>query len=354
MRIVVKIGSSSLTTKQEIDLNKLQDHVHAIAQLKQQGHEVIVVSSGAVAAGFKKLGYPSRPVTIKGKQAAAAIGQSTLIQHYTEAFEQFKMPVAQILLTKDVFTHKKRYQNAFATLSELLERHVIPIINENDTVSIDELSFGDNDMLSSLVAAHLQADYLILLTDIDGLYTANPMTNKDAVKIEIVEDISPALFEMATGSSSKVGTGGMESKLHAAKYAMENGVDTFIGIGDGPGKFTKIIHNKGNGTYFKKTASANKTIHRWLALTNAKGQLYIDEGAYNAVTKHGKSLLHAGITNFTGHFEEGDVVEVYYNDQLIGRGEMNVSSTQLHTLLTTNEQLKDATITIHRNGWMKF
>lgn len=177
-RVVVKIGSSSLTNDRgEIDNTKFDDHIQALAALRQAGHEVIVVSSGAVAAGFAALGYPARPVTLKGRQAAAAVGQSLLVQSYIEKFRPYRLVPAQILLTRSDFANRERYRNAFATMTELLERGMIPIINENDTVSVDELTFGDNDMLSALVSGFLHADQLIILTDINGIYSANPRTN---------------------------------------------------------------------------------------------------------------------------------------------------------------------------------
>ena len=352
MRIVVKIGSSSLTTKQQIDTSKLQDHVDAVAYLKKLGHEVIIVSSGAVAAGFKRLGYPSRPVTIKGKQAAAAIGQSILIQHYNDLFTKHNLYVAQLLLTRDDFIQKKRYQNAHATLTELLERNIIPIINENDTVSIAELTFGDNDMLSALVAAHMHADFLLILTDINGLYTDNPNTNKAAIRINFVEDISEQLIAMACGTSSSVGTGGMTSKLTAAKYAIENGVHTFIGTGNGQEKLYDIMNYAGDGTYFKKKVEYNRSIKRWLTLTEPNGKIFIDAGANEAIVNGGKSLLVTGITHCTGHFEEGDVVDVCYNDQVVGRGEIECSFNEL-TELIKNQNKKRSKVIIHRDAWAK-
>ena len=352
MRIVVKIGSSSLTTKQQIDTTKLQDHVEAVVYLKNLGHEVIIVSSGAVAAGFKRLGYPSRPVTIKGKQAAAAIGQSILIQHYSDLFTNYNLNVAQLLLTRDDFTQKKRYQNAHATLSELLERNIIPIINENDTVSISELTFGDNDMLSALVAAHMHADFLVILTDINGLYTDNPNSNKEAMRINFVEDISEQLFSMASDTSSSVGTGGMTSKLTAAKYAVDNGVHTFVGTGNGQEKLHDIINYAGDGTYFKKKEGNNRSIKRWLTLTEPNGKIFIDEGASEAIINRGKSLLIAGITHCTGHFEAGDVVDVCYNDQVIGRGEIGYSFYEL-TNLINNTNKERSKVIIHRDAWVK-
>ena len=352
MRIVVKIGSSSLTTKQQIDASKLQDHVDAVAFLKKLGHEVIIVSSGAVAAGFKRLGYPSRPVTIKGKQAAAAIGQSILIQHYSDLFTSHNLYVAQLLLTRDDFTQKKRYQNAHATLAELLERNIIPIINENDTVSIAELTFGDNDMLSALVAAHMHADFLMILTDINGLYTDNPNTNKAAIRINFVEDISDQLLTMASDTSSSVGTGGMTSKLTAAKYAIENGVHTFIGTGYGQEKLYDIMNYAGDGTYFKKKVEYNRSIKRWLTLTESNGTIFIDAGANEAIVNGGKSLLVTGITHCTGHFEQGDVVDVCYHDQIVGRGEIECSFYELTELINDTNK-KRSKVIIHRDAWVK-
>ena len=173
-RIVVKIGSSSLTDeKGSIGQEKLEDHVEALARLKKAGHEVILVSSGAVAAGFLLLGYPARPVTLKGRQAAAAVGQSLLVQSYIEKFGRHGLIPAQVLLTRSDFSDRERYKNAYATLTELIERKIIPVINENDTVAVEELTFGDNDMLSALVSGLLHADQLVILTDINGLYDSN-------------------------------------------------------------------------------------------------------------------------------------------------------------------------------------
>src|SRR5699024_5325650 len=204
-RIVVKIGSSSLTNDQgEIDQEKFNDHVHALAALRQANHEVILVSSGAVAAGFAKLGYAARPVTIKGKQAAAAVGQSLLIQSYIEKFHRFKLVPSQILLTRDDFAKRVGYKNVCSTITELLARGVLPIINDNDTVAIDELTFGDNDMLSALVSGFIHADQLIILTDINGLYTDNPMKNPHAKKYSFLEEITDEVLALASSEGSKL------------------------------------------------------------------------------------------------------------------------------------------------------
>ena len=203
-KIVVKIGSSSLTNEQgEIDEQKLTGYVEAIAALRKAKHTVVLVSSGAVAAGFKQLGYSVRPVTLKGRQAAAAVGQSLLIQSYIKKFQGHRLTPAQILLTRSDFSNRERYRNAFSTIMELLDRGIIPIINENDTVSVDELTFGDNDMLSALVSGFIHADQLIILTDINGLYTDNPMKNPNAKKYHFLEEISDNLLAATAPDDTK-------------------------------------------------------------------------------------------------------------------------------------------------------
>ncbi|MGN7476380.1 glutamate 5-kinase [Solibacillus silvestris] len=355
-RVVVKIGSSSLTNnKGELDNEKFKDHVTALALLKQYGHEVILVSSGAVAAGFRKLGYSSRPVTLKGRQAAAAVGQSVLIQAYSDLFAAYNVTPAQILLTRSDFSDKQRYKNAYETLSELLERSIIPIINENDTVSVAELTFGDNDMLSALVSGLIHADQLIILTDVNGLYTANPLTNIDARRIDRIEEITDELLGYATGSSSKVGTGGMQSKLAAAKFAINTGVEVFIGTGSGSDKLIEILKNNGDGTYFQRHEKFTPTNKQWVKLTKSSGKLFIDEGAVQALQHGGKSLLPAGVYAYEGQFEKGDVVEVYDRHTCIGRGEILYSSAELELAMgkRTAELMRLPVEVIHRNQWVK-
>lgn len=355
-RIVVKIGSSSLTNnKGEIDVEKFNDHIAALAKLKLAGHEVLLVSSGAVAAGFRRLGYPSRPVTMKGKQAAAAVGQSLLIQLYNEAFLQHNIVSAQVLLTRTDFSEKERYQNAHATFSELLERAVLPIINENDTISVAELTFGDNDMLSALVAGLVHADQLIILTDVNGLYTMNPMKNPDAKRFDFLTHIPDELLKVTSGSSSKIGTGGMESKLLAARYAIEAGSHVFIGKGIGPDKLLRILAGDGDGTYIaSETASILSNRRQWLRLSEVAGKIFIDEGAVKALTADGKSLLPAGVYALEGHFKEGDVVEVFYQHHCVGRGEVKYSKEELMQAMgKRSTELKQPPEVIHRDYWVQ-
>lgn len=357
-RIVVKIGSSSLTnTKGEINQRKFSDHIKAIAMLKQAGHEVILVSSGAVATGFRKLGYPSRPVTLKGKQAAAAVGQSLLIQSYMEQLSEFDIQVAQILLTRTDFSKKDRYKNAYATLSELLERGILPIINENDTVSVTELTFGDNDMLSALVSGLIHADQLIILTDINGLYDRNPFTNQDAKQFRYLDEITDDLLQVAEGSGSKVGTGGMHSKLMAAKTALSLGVKVFIGKGEGRSKLLTILAGEGDGTYIgNKVLPIVNSQKQWISIhSDVSGKIFIDDGAQTALLSNGCSLLPAGIYDIQGSFVKGDVVEVYGSSGLLGRGEVLYSADELKLAMgkRTEELVLSEIEVIHRDKWVK-
>lgn len=360
-RIVVKIGSSSLTNpKGEIDQVKFNDHIQAIAALRQLGHEVLLVSSGAVAAGFSRLGYPSRPVTIKGRQAAAAVGQSLLIQSYMEKLGQFGIIPAQILLTRNDFAKKERYRNAYATLMELLERGILPIINENDTVSVEELTFGDNDMLSALVSGMVHASHLMILTDINGLYDSNPRTNPSAKRIDKMKEVTEQMLSGAEGAGSRVGTGGMLSKLLAAKTALSLGVRTFIGTGTGSRKLMEILEGRGDGTYVgEDSLSQVKGSKQWIALhSSVKGQIYIDKGAEEALLYQGKSLLPAGIHKITGTFEKGDVVEVIGTKGIAGKGEVLYSALQLESMIgKRSDDLNQETIVtievIHRDQWVK-
>ncbi|MBP1970080.1 glutamate 5-kinase [Virgibacillus natechei] len=358
-RIVVKIGSSSLTNdKGEVDQGKLAEHIQALAALRQANHEVILVSSGAVAAGFTGLGYSSRPVTIKGKQAAAAVGQGLLIQSYIEKLKAFNLISAQLLLTRNDFSNRERYRNAFSTITELLERGILPIINENDTVSIEELTFGDNDMLSALVSGFVHADQLIILTDINGLYDGNPRKDPLAEKIHFLENITDDMVNGTDDTGSKVGTGGMKSKLLAAKTAMTLGVPVFIGHGNGTTKLLDVLNGEGDGTYIANQFHAPvNTRKQWIALhSESAGEIYVDQGAEEAILYNGKSLLPAGVFNVKGTFHKGDVVNVYGTSGFLGKGEINCSSDELKKTVEKRDDVrgvgKSAEV-IHRDGWVK-
>ncbi|UOQ47700.1 glutamate 5-kinase [Gracilibacillus caseinilyticus] len=343
-RIVVKIGSSSLTNKNGgLDLLKLKEHTAAIAALKKQHYEVILISSGAVSAGFYDLGYPSRPVTVSGKQAAAAVGQGLLVQAYNDAFKEYDMVAAQLLLTKDVFSNQLQYSNVYQTLTELLKRDVIPVINENDTVAIDELTFGDNDMLSALVSGLVHADFLIMLTDINGLYDKNPKTDPTANKYERLPMLTAEILQQTKHETgSKVGTGGMKSKLLAAKTALSLGVKVFVGTGSGKDKLIQIMEEHGDGTYIgEELSNSYRKQKQWIAFhSKVSGRLHVDQGASEAILHHGKSLLPAGIKWVEGDFEIGNVVDIVYNDHIIAKGQVNYSATEL--IQSKGEQSKVA------------
>lgn len=360
-RIVVKIGSSSLTNENgEIDQVKFVDHVNALAELRSAGHEVLLVSSGAVAAGFKRLGYCTRPITLKGRQAAAAVGQSLLVQSYIDKFSEFGIVPAQILLTRDDFSNRDRYKNAYATMSELLERRVLPIINENDTISVRELTFGDNDMLSALVSGLMKADQLIILTDVNGLYDSNPNENPDAQKIDLLNEITDDMLSFADESGSSVGTGGMKSKLLAAKTALSVGVPVFIGKGFGKDKLTNMINGHGYGTYILNEQQNSITINQqWIAMhSEASGKIYVDEGAEEAILYNSKNLLPAGVFKVQGNFKKGDVVEVFGLNGLIGKGEVTYSAKELQKAIgkrseeQTNRVRTTQVEVIHRVKWV--
>lgn len=363
-RIVTKIGSSSLTNANGgLCYEKLTEHSNALAQLKKQGHDVILISSGAVAAGFTKLGYPTRPVTIAGKQAAAAVGQGLLMQGYEEAFSHHSIVVAQLLLTRNDFLSQEQYSNAYAVLEELLQRGVVPIINENDSTSVEELTFGDNDMLSALVGGLVHADNLIILTDINGLYDEDPRKNPHAKKYHYLASIHDELLEQAKNTGSKVGTGGMRSKIEAAKTATSLGMNVFIGTGNGAQKLVDILEGKGDGTYIgtpSKKPVKNKK--QWIALhSTTSGKIIIDDGAATAILSKGRSLLPVGIKEVYGAFQKDDVVEVVtIKGKVIGKGQVNYSSEELRAIKgkgsleakkQTNCRYDEA---IHRDQWITF
>lgn len=364
-RIVVKIGSSSLTTKDgTLSRGKLAEHAAAIAKLKTSGHDVVLVSSGAVAAGFGDLGYPTFPVSIASKQASAAVGQGLLVYAYTEEFRKHGLVSAQLLLTRSDFLKKEQISNANATLTELLKRNVIPIINENDPVSIEELTFGDNDMLSALVSGLVHADYLIILTDINGVYDSNPHENSAAVRYDFLPEITEELIaDTGSTSQSNVGTGGMKSKLIAAKTALSLGVQTFIGSGSGEDKLCEILRGKGDGTYVgTDDCTSLQTPKQWIALHSAvSGRIMVDDGAKKAILYEGKSLLPVGIVQTKGQFSIGDVVEIVdLSKTVIGKGQVNYSSDQLEQIkqLTSQEAMQitkgEHPEVIHRDNWVPF
>lgn len=360
-RIVVKIGSSSLTSDEGgLNRDKIDFFAGELASLMLRGCQVLLVTSGAVAAGFRRIGYKTRPKVLHEKQAAAAVGQALLMQAYQEAFARYDIGAAQILLTRLDFSNRKRGHNAQSTIDELLRHGVLPIINENDTVSIDELKFGDNDTLSALVANLVKAQRLIILTDTDGLYTDDPRRNPDAVRIGRVDAISDELLRIAGGSGSAVGTGGMRSKIEAARIAMRGGVPVFVGRSAEPGDLLLAADGAGKGTYFDTTAGSLSMKKQWVGFHSLpQGRIFVDAGAEAALLSGGKSLLPAGIRDLEGDFHPGDVVEVLNADRVpIGRGVVNYASWQLQAVagLSTEEVQRRVDVprieVIHRDEWV--
>ncbi len=337
MRLVVKIGSNILSAREGgLDESRMRSIADDISGVMDAGHEVAVVSSGAVAAGLGRLGIKKRPADIRFKQAAAAVGQSQLMWAYEKVFGGKGKKVAQILLTRDVFTDRARYINSRNTMLTLIGLGVVPIINENDTVAMDEIRFGDNDQLAALVASLIGADRLMILSDVDGLYTADPRHNPGATLIPTVSEITREMEKNAGGPGSSAGTGGMYSKILAARIAMGAGISVNIINGRKSGLLMDVLlGGKNHGTLFSAhpgcgggKLSARKG---WIAYgLKAKGRLVLDEGAEDAILSRGKSLLPSGITRVEGDFDRGDPVYcVSSSGRRLAKGLSNYSSAEI-------------------------
>jgi glutamate 5-kinase len=334
-RLVVKIGSNILAEGTKgLDTKRISAIARDISGLHDSGYDVVVVSSGAVAAGMKKLNLKEKPKDIKLKQAAAAIGQSHLMWAYERSFGEYGKKVAQVLLTRDDFADRKRYINSKNTLLTLLSYRVVPVINENDTVATDEIKFGDNDYLASLVAGLVEAERLVILSDVEGLYTEDPKRNPKARLIEYVEEITPELEEKAGGAGSVVGTGGMYSKILAAKRAVSHGIMVNIISGRKEGLLKSLLGGEHFGTLFKPKEEKLSSRKGWIAYgSRSKGSLIIDEGAVKALLQGGKSLLPSGITSVEGVFETGDAVYCLDDKkERIAKGLTNYSSSEIERI----------------------
>jgi glutamate 5-kinase len=334
-RAVIKIGSGVLTRKNGLNLNLIDDLATEICKLRNKGIEIILVSSGAIAAGLKKAGLSKRPTSLSQMQALAAMGQSNLIMAYEEAFSRQGVKAAQILLTRDDLTHRRRYLNARNTLMTLLSWKIIPIINENDTVGIDEIKFGDNDNLSALVVNLTESHLLVNLTNIDGLYDKDPRIHPDAQLIPVVEKVDRRITKAANTIPGFLGTGGMASKLMAARNISLGGIASIIANGSKPNILKDIFAGKSCGTFFLPEASTLNSRKQWIAFTKkTKGTIFIDEGAEKALTENGKSLLPSGITSVQGRFSMGDSVVIQgKNKQKIAIGMVNYSSGDLQKII---------------------
>lgn len=310
-RIVIKVGSAVLTNDNGINTSFVADIAREISLLRKEGKEVILVSSGAVAAGRKRIGMQEPSLSMKEKQALAAIGQSSLMRTYEEAFNFYELNAAQVLLTHDDLSHRDRYLNVRNTILTLLEFGVTPIINENDTVSVEELRFGDNDNLAALLTNLLEADLFICLTDVDALYDKNPQQDKTAKPLHIVSEISDEIEAMAGNSNSLLGTGGMQSKIRAAKIVHAGGGSSIIGPGKTDRVLQKLLNGDCFGTFFLPCKERMKSRKQWIAhVLKPKGKIILDDGACQALSKRGKSLLPSGIKKVEGIFGRGDAVEL--------------------------------------------
>jgi glutamate 5-kinase len=334
-RVVIKIGSGVISDEHGLDPARIEALCQDIIHLRLRGYEVVVVSSGAVAAGKGDLGITGRPPTIPLKQAAAAIGQSRLMRTYKEALRPHGVTVAQVLLTRDDLANRRRYLNARNTLMTLLEYGVLPIINENDTVVVDEIRFGDNDNLSAMVTNLVEAQLLVILSDVDGLYDSDPRLFPDARLITEVERISEEIEAMAGDSGGPLGTGGMATKVKAAKRATLCGAGTAIINGRTPQNLRHLFDGHEFGTYFLPARDPITARKHWIAFTKKpRGKLLLDEGARTAIIDSGKSLLPSGIRQIDGEFDRGDAVRLCTLDgREFAKGVTNYSSLELARIM---------------------
>ncbi len=331
-RVVVKVGSSSLNHPNGgISHVSLALFVGEIARLREMGIEVVIVSSGAVAAGMGILGHQTKPKTVSEKQATAAVGQGYLIQRYNEELARYGLIGAQILLTRVDLAKRERYTNARNTLEALLQKGVVPIVNENDTVAVEELCFGDNDRLSAMVAGLVDAQLLAVFSDVDGLYTENPRLNRNAKLIPVVQDITPEIEHLAAGKGSELGTGGMGSKLQAAKIVTSFGIGMLILNGSRPDELGRFLLGAQAGTFFLPRRGRLPSRKRWLAWgAISEGVIQVDEGAKSAILWEGKSLLPKGVVNVEGSWERGHLVRVIDRKRNeIARGLVALSSQEV-------------------------
>ena len=344
-RVVVKVGSNVLTSREGLNIQVIEALSKQIHRLFDKGIEVILVSSGAMASGQKKIGLSRRPDEIPQRQAIAAVGQAGLMLAYENAFEQYGRNVAQVLLTSDDLSgSRRRYLNARNTLYTLLAWQVLPIVNENDTVVVEEIKFGDNDNLSALITLMMNADILINLTDIDGLYTDDPRGAADARLIREVRQIDKSIEKIAGDIPGALGTGGMRSKIQAARKVTTAGIPMIIANGKSEGILERLFTGEAEGTFFVPAKDKLSNRKCWIGFTvKPKGVIKIDEGAALAIQKNGKSLLAGGIVNVSGEFGIGAPVEVKNaKGRRLAVGLVNYSASELKKIkgLKTG-QIKD-------------
>ncbi len=335
-RIVVKIGSSLVTNHgQGLDHARLSSIAEQIAYLKKEKKTVVLVSSGAIAEGMQRLNWKKRPHELYKLQAAAAVGQMGLVQAYESCFYNHKLQAAQLLLTHEDLSDRKRYLNARSTLTTLLDMNVVPIINENDSVATDEIRFGDNDTLAALVTNLIEADVLVILTDQAGLYTTDPRIDSKAKLLNRVMVEDPAIEQMAGGTGSSIGRGGMLTKIIAAKHAARSGAHTIIASGHEKNILIRLAQGESVGTQLLTNTKKLAARKQWLAdHLQVHGNITLDEGAVKALTVEGKSLLPIGVIETTDNFERGEVVNcINAKGEEIARGLINYSAAETRKIL---------------------
>lgn len=360
MRIVVKVGSSSLSTVHGgLDLDRLDLLVEALAGARRRGDEVVLVSSGAIATGLAPLGLSTRPRDLATQQAAASVGQGLLIGRYTERLASHGFVVGQVLLTADDVTRRNHYRNAYQTLARLLELGVLPVVNENDTVATSEIRFGDNDRLAALVAHLIGADLLVLLSDVDGLYASDPR-GAQVQRIREVRD-SADLAAIEVGRTAPgLGTGGIQTKLEAASVATSAGIPVVLAAA---GDASSVLQGEDVGTWFVPGTARPAARRLWLAhATMARGRVHLDTGAVHAISHGGSSLLPAGVTAVEGRFAAGDPVDlVDESGAAVARGVVNYDATELPAMLGRSTHELAATLgrdfareVVHRDDLVVF
>lgn len=336
-KIVLKLGTSSLTKgTKNLSRRSMLEFVRQAAVLHEKGSQVVIVSSGAVAAGREILRYPKLDRSLPGKQMFAAVGQGRLMQIWADMFAIYDIPVGQVLLTRSDFSHRMRYLNIRDTLVSLLNHRVIPIINENDTVATKEIKVGDNDNLSALVANLIAADLLVLLTDQEGLYTKDPRHCSDAALIPEVHTIDDSIYALAGGTSGlqSLGTGGMFTKIQAAKLASQSGTPTVIASSNHPNVIVELAQGKKIGTLFVAETTPRESRKRWLLSEKAQGIIYIDSGAEHRLWKGGASLLPIGITKVESSFDRGAIIRIISPlGKPVASGITNYSSSEIQKLM---------------------
>ena len=367
-RVVVKIGTSTLIDEdRRLRIALLYDIAHQVSELRKKGIDVVLVSSGAIGVGLRRLRIKEKPSDIPTLQAAAAIGQVELASHYDQAFYHYGIQLAQVLLTRGETSDRDTYLHARDTMEKLIELGIVPLVNENDTVAVDEIRFGDNDTLATLVATMVQADLVILLSDIEGLYTADPRTSEDAELLERVGSLSDDLYQAAGGSGGALGSGGMITKIKAARVLMAAGIPMVICEGRRPNVIYDVAMGEHVGTLFdaeKRTHTINAK-KLWIALGDSpKGSVVVDDGAVVALRERGSSLLPVGVQGIFGDFASGDPVNILdANGRLVGRGLTRMASGEADNVKGMNSgaiaaephlrHLKDLVV-VHRDEMVVF